>query len=117
MDPYHPHIRGGRPPSAESLAGLRERYRAVGGSPLTEITHAQARALAARLDLPVFAGMKHAPPFIADPAAQARPAGILRLGGPPPAPHHPHNTPGEYFAPLRHASDGKPAPVRDSPDP
>ena len=107
IEPYYTHIRGGRPPSAESLAELRGRYRAIGGSPLTEITRAQARALAARLDLPVFAGMKHAPPFIADAAAEARAAGIERLVGLPLAPHYAEMSQGAYFAALRQAWDGE----------
>jgi len=49
IEPYYTHIRGGRPPSSESLGELRERYRMIGGSPLTAITRAQARALAERL--------------------------------------------------------------------
>src|SRR5260370_13456189 len=97
IEPYYTHIRGGRPPSAEALAELRERYRAVGGSPLTEITRAQARALAARLDLPVFAGMKHAPPVIAAAAAAARAAGIERLPRLPPAPPSPHIHPAPHL--------------------
>ncbi len=42
IEAYYTHIRGGRKPSLEALAELRERYRAIGGSPLTEITRAQA---------------------------------------------------------------------------
>ncbi len=102
---YYTHIRGGKKPSQEALAELRERYRAIGGSPLTEITRAQARALAARLGLPVFAGMKHAPPFIADAAAEARNAGIERLVGLPLAPHYAEMSLGAYFASLRQAWD------------
>jgi ferrochelatase len=74
---------------------------------LTEITRAQARALAARLGLPVFAGMKHAPPFIADAAAEARSAGIERLVGLPLAPHYAEMSLGAYFASLRQAWDGE----------
>jgi ferrochelatase len=107
IEPYFTHIRGGRPPSAESLAELRGRYRAIGGSPLTEITRAQARALAGRLDMPVFAGMKHAPPFIADGAAEARAAGIERLVGLPLAPHYAEMSVGAYFTALRQAWDGE----------
>jgi ferrochelatase len=107
IEPYYTHIRGGRPPSAESLAELRGRYRAIGGSPLTEITRAQARALAERLEMPVFAGMKHAPPFIADAAAEARAAGIERLVGLPLAPHYADMSLGEYFAALHQAWDGE----------
>jgi len=107
IEPYYSHIRGGRKPSPEALAELRERYRAIGGSPLTEITRAQARALAARLGLPVFAGMKHAPPFIADAAAEARSARIERLVGLPLAPHYAEMSLGAYFASLRQAWDGE----------
>jgi ferrochelatase len=107
IEPYYTHIRGGRPPSAESLAELRGRYRAIGGSPLTEITRAQARALAERLEMPVFAGMKHAPPFIADAAAEARAAGIERLVGLPLAPHYADMSLGAYFAALHQAWDGE----------
>jgi len=35
---YYTHIRGGRPPSPEALEELLQRYRAINGSPLTEIT-------------------------------------------------------------------------------
>ncbi len=107
IEPYYTHIRGGRKPSPEALAELRERYRAIGGSPLTEITRGQARALAARLGLPVFAGMKHAPPFIADAAAEARSAGIERLVGLPLAPHYAEMSLGAYFASLRQSWDGE----------
>ncbi len=107
IEPYYAHIRGGRPPSAESLAELRGRYRAIGGSPLTEITRAQARALAERLEMPVFAGMKHAPPFIADAAAEARAAGVERLVGLPLAPHYAEMSLGAYLHALRKAWDGE----------
>ena len=105
IESYYTHIRGGRPPSSESLAELRGRYRAVGGSPLTEITRAQARALAARLEMPVFAGMRHAPPFIADAAAGARAAGIERLVGLPLAPHYAEMSLGAYRVVLRKSWD------------
>jgi protoporphyrin/coproporphyrin ferrochelatase len=107
IEPYYTHIRGGRPPSAESLAELHGRYRAIGGSPLTEITRAQSRALAERLQMPVFAGMKHAPPFIADAAAEARAAGIERLVGLPLAPHYAEMSLGAYLATLSKAWDGE----------
>jgi ferrochelatase len=107
VEAYYTHIRGGRAPSAESLVELRERYRAIGGSPLTEITRAQARALAERLEMPVFAGMKHAPPFIAEAAAEARAAGVERLIGLPLAPHYADMSLGAYFTALRQAWDGE----------
>src|SRR5665213_663798 len=87
IEAYYTHIRGGRKPSAEALEELTARYRAIGGSPLTAITRAQAAALGEHLRLPTFVGMKHAPPFIADGAAEAKKAGIQRLVGLPLAPH------------------------------
>src|SRR4029077_173513 len=106
--PYFTHIRGGRPPSAEALEELTARYRAIGGgSPLTEITRAQAAALSARSGLPTFVGMKHAAPFIADGAAEAKRAGIGRLVGLPLAPHYALMRLGSYVASPREAWGGE----------
>jgi ferrochelatase len=102
---YFTHIRGGREPSAEAIEELTQRYRAIDGSPLTEITRAQARALAERSGLPAFAGMKHAPPFISDGAAEARRAGIERLVGLPLAPHYARMSLGGYQRALAEAWD------------
>ncbi|MGH7124976.1 MAG: ferrochelatase [Stellaceae bacterium] len=96
IEPYFTHIRGGRPPTPEALEHLRERYRAIGGSPLTEITRAQAEALRLRLDLPAFVGMKHAPPFVADACREAQRAGVHRLVGLPLAPHYAQMSVGAY---------------------
>lgn len=102
---YYTHIRGGRAPSAEALEELTGRYRAVGGSPLTEITRQQASALSAKTGMPAFAGMKHAPPFIADAAAEARGAGIDRLIGLPLAPHYARMSLGSYQQTLQESWD------------
>jgi ferrochelatase len=102
---YYTHIRGGRPPSPEALAELTERYRAINGSPLTEITRDQATALAERTGMPTFVGMKHAAPFIADGAAEARRAGIERLVGLPLAPHFANMSLGSYQRSLLDAWD------------
>jgi len=96
VEAYYTHIRGGRPPSADALADLVSRYRAIGGSPLAAITQAQAAALGAALDLPVFVGMKHASPFIEDAISDARAAGIDRLVGLPLAPHYARMSLGGY---------------------
>lgn len=102
---YYTHIRGGRVPTPEALSELTSRYRAIGGSPLTKITRAQARALSERTGLPAFAGMKHAPPFIADAAAEARRAGVERLVGLPLAPHYALMSLGGYQRSLEEAWD------------
>lgn len=107
IEAYYTHIRGGRAPSSDALSELRERYRAIGGSPLTAITRAQARALGDRLEIPAYVGMKHAPPFIADAAAEAREAGIQRLVGLPLAPHHAEMSVGAYHHALRDAWEGE----------
>src|SRR5438874_12951410 len=100
---YYTHIRGGRPPSPEALEELLQRYRAINGSPLTEITRAQAEALSGRTGLPVFAGMKHAPPLIADAAAEARAGGVGRRVGLPLAPHSARMSLGGYQTALPQA--------------
>ena len=106
VEAYYTHIRGGRRPSPDALDELRLRYRAIGGSPLDEITRRQAAALATRLGLPAFVGMKHAPPFIADGVAEARAAGVERLVGLPLAPHYARMSLGGYERSMREAWDG-----------
>jgi ferrochelatase len=106
IEAYYTHIRGGRKPSPEALEELRARYRAIDGSPLTAVTRAQAAALGKELRLPTFVGMKHAPPFIADGAAQAKMAGIKRLVALPLAPHFAEMSVGGYRRVLAAAWDG-----------
>jgi ferrochelatase len=107
IEDYYTHIRGGRKPPPDALAELTERYRAIGGSPLTEITSMQAAALGERLGLPTFVGMKHASPFITDGAAEARKAGVERLVGLPLAPHFADMSLGAYERALAKAWDGE----------
>src|SRR5215469_14220415 len=71
---YLKNVRGGRPPGEELITEFRRRYALIGGSPLLRITREQAAALEEELNRqfagdPVFhviAGMRFAPPFIAD---------------------------------------------------
>jgi ferrochelatase len=107
IEDYYTHIRGGAKPSPESLEDLKSRYRAIGGSPLTPITRAQADAIGAKLGLPAFVGMKHASPFIADGAAEARTAGVQRLIGLPLAPHFAEMSLGAYQHALEAAWPGE----------
>jgi len=107
IEPYFTHIRGGRAPSPEALEHLRQRYRAIGGSPLTAITRAQAEALASELGVPVYVGMKHAPPFIADGVAKARAAGTIRLIALPLAPHYAEMSVGAYVTAVRKEWQGE----------
>jgi protoporphyrin/coproporphyrin ferrochelatase len=103
IEPYYTHIRGGRPPAPAALEELTGRYRAIGGSPLSAITHAQAAALSALSGLPAFIGFKHAPPFVADGARQAAEQGITRLVGLPLAPHYARMSLGGYQRALAEA--------------
>src|SRR5438552_7539958 len=71
---YLKNVRGGRQPDEELITEFRRRYTLIGGSPLLRITREQAAALQDELskqhpDGPQFhviAGMRFAPPFIAD---------------------------------------------------
>jgi len=106
IEPYYTHIRGGRKPTPEALDELTARYRAIDGSPLTAVTRAQAAALGEQLHLPTFVGMKHAPPFIGDGAAEAKAAGIKRLVALPLAPHFAEMSVGGYRRALAATWDG-----------
>jgi ferrochelatase len=72
---YYADIRGGRPIKPEHLEDLVERYRRLGiedESPLNAITEQTRAALERELgDVPVFTGMKHWTPRIADAAERA----------------------------------------------
>ncbi len=103
---YYTHIRGGRPPAADSLEELVGRYCAIGESPLTAITRQQAATLSRQAGLPTFVGMKHAPPFVAEAVTEARQGGIQRLVGLPLAPHYARMSLGGYRRALADSWDG-----------
>ena len=87
--PYFEDIRGGRPVRPEAVAELVERYRRIGGSsPLNEITERQRAALEHELGAPVYVGMKHWTPRIAEAADQALSEGAERIVGLVLAPHY-----------------------------
>src|SRR5712691_10733214 len=62
---YLARVRGGREPDAELVDEFTRRYQVIGGSPLVEITRAQAAALAHSLGWPVEVGMRFSAPSIA----------------------------------------------------
>lgn len=83
---YLAAVRGGRPAPDELLAEFRRRFARVGGSPLTQITAAQATALETQLNFAVEGptyrvaiGMRHAPPFIADGLTEIVRTGVQRV--------------------------------------
>jgi len=88
---YYADIRGGRPIAPEHLADLVERYRRLGiedSSPLNAITERTRAALARELELPVFTGMKHWKPRIAEAAEAAVASGAGIIVGLVLAPHY-----------------------------
>jgi ferrochelatase len=87
--PYLEDIREGRPVSDEAVDELTERYRRIGGrSPLDEITERQRAALERELGVPVYVGMKHWRPRIADAVEAALAGGAGLVVGLVLAPHY-----------------------------
>jgi ferrochelatase len=72
-------IRRGRPFAPELVDELARRYARIGGSPLLKNTELQAAGLAARLELPVLIGMRHAAPEIRNALVQAGELGVEEL--------------------------------------
>jgi protoporphyrin/coproporphyrin ferrochelatase len=89
---YYRDIRGGRPIRPELLEDLVERYRRLGieeGSPLNAVTEETRAALERELrDIPVFTGMKHWTPRIAEAAERALGSGAQTVVGLVLAPHY-----------------------------
>jgi ferrochelatase len=107
---YYADIRGGRPIAPENLADLVERYRRLGiedSSPLNAITEQTRAALEAQLGLPVYTGMKHWSPRIADAAEAAVAAGAERIAGLVLAPHYSALSIKGYRDQLEQAVDGR----------
>jgi protoporphyrin/coproporphyrin ferrochelatase len=108
---YYSDIRGGRPIRPELLEDLVERYRRLGideGSPLNAITEETRAALEAELgDVPVFTGMKHWTPRIADAADAAVSAGADTVVGLVLAPHYSAMSIAGYRTQLEQALDGR----------
>jgi protoporphyrin/coproporphyrin ferrochelatase len=88
---YYADIRGGRPIKQERLADLVERYRRLGiedGSPLNAITEETRVSLGRELGIPVFTGMKHWTPRIAEAVSRALETGASTVVGLVLAPHY-----------------------------
>lgn len=96
---YYADIRGGRPVRAELLADLVERYRRLGldrSSPLNAITEQIRAALERELGVPVFTGMRHWTPRIAEAVERAVAAGARTVAGLVLAPHYSRLSIGRY---------------------
>ena len=88
---YYADIRGGRPIAPENLADLVERYRRLGiedSSPLNAVTEETRAALEHELGMPVYAGMKHWHPFIADVIERMASEGVRHIVAVALAPHY-----------------------------
>jgi len=91
MPEYLTRVRGGRPPSPELVEEIRRNYAAIGGrSPLTDITRAQAVALASELGggVSVYFGMRNWRPYLADVLAEAARDGADEILAVPMAPQY-----------------------------
>jgi protoporphyrin/coproporphyrin ferrochelatase len=88
---YYADIRGGRPIAPDQLEDLVARYRRLGiedANPLNAITEQTRAALEGELGLPVFTGMKHWTPRIAEAAGKAIDSGADTVAGLVLAPHY-----------------------------
>jgi len=107
---YYADIRGGRPIAPENLADLVERYRRLGGEehhPLNAITEETRAALEREAGLPVFTGMKHWTPRIAEAAESALASGAGVVVGLVLAPHYSRLSIAGYRSQLDEALAGR----------
>jgi ferrochelatase len=103
---YYADIRGGRAIAPERLDDLVDRYRRLGveeHNPLNAITEETRVALERELGAPVFTGMKHWTPRIADAAESALAAGADVVVGLVLAPHYSRLSIAGYRAQLEEA--------------
>jgi ferrochelatase len=106
--PYLEDIREGRPVSDEAVEELTERYRRIGGrSPLDEVTERQRAALERQLDLPVYVGMKHWRPRIAEAVDAAISGDADQIVGVVLAPHYSELSIAGYRERLEFALEGR----------
>jgi protoporphyrin/coproporphyrin ferrochelatase len=106
--PYLEDIREGRPVSDEAVEELTERYLRIGGrSPLDEITERQRAALERELGMPVYVGMKHWRPRIAEAVSAALAGGAERVVGIVLAPHYSALSIAGYRERLEGALEGR----------
>jgi ferrochelatase len=107
---YYADIRGGRPIRPELLEDLVERYRRLGidrSSPLNAVTEETRAALETELGLPVFTGMKHWTPRIADAVERALATGASTIVGLVLAPHYSRLSIAGYRDQVEAALDGR----------
>jgi protoporphyrin/coproporphyrin ferrochelatase len=107
---YYADIRGGKPIRPDLLADLVDRYRRLGiedESPLNAMTEATRAALEHELDVPVYTGMKHWRPRIAEAAEAALAGGAGTVVGLVLAPHYSRLSIAGYREQLASALEGR----------
>jgi len=110
---YYADIRGGRPIRPELMEDLVERYRRLGigdgaaTSPLNAVTEQTRARLEEELRLPVYTGMKHWRPRIAEAAEGALAGGAQVVVGLVLAPHYSRLSIAGYRAQLEDALAGR----------
>jgi ferrochelatase len=114
VERYYTDIRGGRAPSAEHLAELKDRYAAIGNVfPLLDTTRAQAVGIVKRLNAGAvmsqpfreYLGMKHSMPFIPEAIAAMRADGVKLAIGIVMAPHWSGMSVETYVERVRQSTD------------
>ena len=99
IDPYLLDVRGGRPVSPQFAKEIHGRYALIGGrSPLKERTMAQAEALSKVMGRPVYVGMRHWKPYIAETLDAMRADGITHVTALAMAPQYSRMSVGAYRA-------------------
>lgn len=107
--PFLANVLRGRRVPPQRIEEVAHNYELFGGvSPLTEITRRQARGLEerlrrAKLDLPVYVGMRNWHPYLADTLAEMAAAGVRRAIGFIAAAHHSYSSCGQYKENVRDA--------------
>ena len=110
VEPYLRDVRGGRPTAPELVAEITARYARIGGrSPIRERTEAQAQALDRALGpaWPVYVGMRHWHPFIAETVERMVACGQRRVVAIVLAPHYSALSVGAYEKKLLDAARGR----------
>ncbi len=117
VEAYYTDIRRGSPPPRHLLEELLERYRAIGGaSPLSGHTERQRVAVQTELGrrghaIPVYSGMKHITPFIADTVARMASDGVTHVVALALAPHFSTMSVAAYCAAVDTARRGLDRPI------
>ena len=110
VEPYLADVRGGRPTAPELVTEIKGRYARIGGrSPIRERTEAQARALERALGpvWPVYVGMRHWRPFIAETVERIVAERGRRVVAIVLAPHYSAMSVGAYEKKLLDAASGR----------